>query len=274
MIKKLKPTTSGIRQLTYVDFSTLTKKKPEKSLITRLRRNSGRDNRGRVSVRHQGAGAARHYRMIDFKLNQNIGDAKVLAIEYDPNRSAFIALISKNDGRKAYIIAPARLKVGDSISISQKSDINPGNRMMLRNIPLGTEIYNVELTPGRGGQIARSAGNKASVVAKDSGFAHIRLPSGEIRKIREECFASIGTVSNPEHNLVTIGKAGRMRHMGIRPTVRGKAMHPAAHPHGGGEGVNSIGLKYPKTPWGKHALGVKTRRNKRTDKYILQRRKK
>lgn len=274
MIRKLKPTSPGIRQLSYEDFSEITKSKPEKSLISTLVRHAGRDNRGRVSIRHQGAGVKRFYRLVDFKQGRHNETAKVIAIEYDPYRSARIALIEYEDGTKKYILSPQNIKIGSQITNAEKSDITIGNRMKLKNIPLGTAIYNVELAPGRGGQIARSAGLSCSVIAKDSGFAHVKLPSGEIRKISVECFASIGALSNPEHNLITIGKAGRMRHMGIRPTVRGKAMHPAAHPHGGGEGVNPIGLKYPKTKWGKHALGVKTRRNKQTDKYIIQRRKK
>lgn len=272
MIRQMKPTTSGIRQVTYEDFSDITKKKPEKSLIVSLKRHSGRDQRGRVSIRHQGSGAKRFYRLVDFKQAQ-VTDATVLSIEYDPYRSARIALIQYESGQKAYILAPQNLNVGSKISSQEKTAIAPGNRMKLKNIPLGTQIYNIELSPGKGGQMVKSAGTTASLIAKDGDYAHIKLPSGEVRKVLLNCYSSIGVLSNPEHNLVTIGKAGRMRHMGIRPTVRGKAMHPAAHPHGGGEGVNPIGLKYPKTKWGKHALGVKTRRNKRSSQLIVKRRK-
>lgn len=272
MIRKMKPTTSGLRQVSYADFSAISKKRPEKSLVSRIKKHSGRDWLGHVSVRHQGGGAKKLYRLVDFK-SAKPGLAEVLAIEYDPNRTCFIALVRVASGEKRYILAPKGLKPDDKISFGEKSEINPGNRMKLLNIPLGTQIHNVELYPGRGGQIARSAGQFASLVAKDPPYAHIKMPSGEIRKILLSCYASIGSLSNWEHNLTTIGKAGRMRHMGIRPTVRGKAMHPAAHPHGGGEGVNPIGLKYPKTKWGKHALGVKTRRNKKTNQFIVKHRK-
>lgn len=272
MLRKPKPTTSGIRQVTYVDFSGLTKKRPQKSLVVSLHNHAGRNSAGRISVRHRGGGAKRLYRLVDFKQNKLDSAATVEAIEYDPNRSCHIALITYKDGVKNYILAPDGLKVGNTVIAAEKAEISIGSRMKLANIPLGSAIHNVELHPLRGGQLARSAGQSASIIAKDPPYAHVKLPSGEIRKVRLECYASIGQLSNPEHSLVTIGKAGRARHMGIRPTVRGKAMYPAAHPHGGGEGVNPIGLKYPKTPWGKPARGVKTRRNKRTDKYIIRRR--
>ncbi|MBI2263243.1 50S ribosomal protein L2 [Candidatus Berkelbacteria bacterium] len=274
-VKRVKPNTAARRNLSYVDFSVLTKKEPEKSLTFPLKRYSGRNRQGQISVRHKGGGAKRLYRLMDFKQQKLDVFFKVLALEYDPNRSGFIALVEEkeNPGKKSYILASKNLKVGDEIITSENAEIKEGNRLKLKNIPVGMGIYNIELKPGRGGQIVRSAGTSAVVLAKEGKYVTLKMPSGERRLVLAENFASLGQVSNPAHSLVRIGKAGRKRKMGIRPTVRGKAMHPAAHPHGGGEGVNPIGLKYPKTPWGKPARGVKTRRNKRTDKFIVKRRK-
>ncbi|MBI4029739.1 50S ribosomal protein L2 [Candidatus Berkelbacteria bacterium] len=274
-VKRVKPNTAARRNLSYVDFSVLTKKEPEKSLTFPLKRYSGRNRQGQISVRHKGGGAKRLYRLMDFKQQKLDVFFKVLALEYDPNRSGFIALVEEkeNPGRKSYILASKNLKVGDEIITSENAEIKEGNRLKLKNIPVGMALYNIELKPGRGGQIVRSAGTSAVVLAKEGKYVTLKMPSGERRLVLAENFASLGQVSNPAHSLVRIGKAGRKRKMGIRPTVRGKAMHPAAHPHGGGEGVNPIGLKYPKTPWGKPARGVKTRRNKRTDKFIVKRRK-
>ncbi len=271
-LKHVKPTTSARRKMTYPDFSMITKKKPDKSLVVPLKKHAGRDAYGHLSVRHQGGGHKKMYRLIDFKQNKLDVSANVEAIEYDPNRSAYIALIKYEDGQKAYILAPTELKVDDKIIASQEGEIKPGNRLPLQSIPTGIPIYNIEMNPGKGGQIVRSAGLSASILAKEGGYAHLRLPSGEVRKVLLICYASIGSLSNPLHATVRFGNAGRRRHMGIRPTVRGKAMHPAAHPHGGGEGVNPIGMKHPKTPWGKPALGARTRRRKYTDKYIIKRR--
>lgn len=273
-VRKPRPNTAGRRSLSFEDFSKLSKKRPEKSLIKSLNRKAGRGHGGKISVRHRGGGQKRLYRLISDLSKKLDVSAKVLALEYDPNRSAFIALVEYTDKQKTYILAPQELKVGDEIIASEKTVLKPGNRMKLKNIPSGLEIYNLELFPGRGkGQIVKSAGSQAKVLAKEGDYASVQLPSGEVRKIHLECFASIGIVSNPSHSAIRIGKAGRQRRRGIRPTVRGKAMHPAAHPHGGGEGVNPIGLKYPKTPWGKHALGVKTRKKKYSNKFILKRRK-
>jgi large subunit ribosomal protein L2 len=274
MPRVVKPTGNARRGLSYADFSSLTKKRPEKSLTVSLKKHAGRDNRGHIAIRHRGGGVKRMYRMVDFKFLPFEGKATVTALEYDPNRSAFIALIEMPDKSKKYILAPEELKAGDVITSGSTKDISIGSRMKLADIPVGAAIHNVELQPGRGGQIIRSAGASATVTAKEGKYAYLRLSSSEIRRILLECMASIGRVSNSTHNLVRIAKAGRKRHMGWRPTVRGKAMNPNSHPHGGGEAVNPIGLKYPKTPWGKHALGVKTRRNKRTDKFIVTRRKK
>ncbi len=274
MIKFYKPTTSGRRKMTVTDYSVLTTEKTVKKLTRPLKKKSGRDQTGQISVRHQGGGAKRKYRVlisIDKKLNM---PAKVETLEYDPNRSAFINLVTFEDKTKAYILAPEGLKVGDIIT-SGEVDIQKGNRLQLSKIPNGVAIYDIELQPGQGGKMVRSAGSSATIVAKEGRFVQIKLPSGEIRKINKNCFASLGQVSNITHSAQRIGKAGRVRHMGIRPSVRGKAMSPAAHPHGGGEGVNPIGLKYPKTPWGKHALGVRTRKkNKYSCKMIVRRRKK
>lgn len=273
-IKVRQPTSPGQRGVSYVDYRLLTKKKPERSLTVTLKRRAGRDRTGRISVRHRGGGSKRRFRIINFG-QKYIGLAgEVKSLEYDPYRSAFIALIQYPNHQKAYILAPNTLKVGQSVVIADQVPIKVGNRTRLEYIPPGVSIHNVELMPGGGGKIVRSAGAGATIQAKEGNYATVKLPSGEIRKLHLKCFASIGVVSNPEHNLIRIGKAGRRRLMGIRPSVRGKAMHPAAHPHGGGEGVNPIGLKQPKTPWGKPARGVKTRhRRKPSSKFIVKRRK-
>ena len=273
-IKTYRPTTPSRRFITRVEYKKiLTKKEPEKSLVVGISEKAGR-SKGRISVRHQGAGAKRLYRIVDFKQDKLDIPAKVISIEYDPNRTAFLALLSYADGEKRYILAPVGMKTGDEILTSKsKIENKSGNRMPLSFIPVGTPIHNVELLPGKGGEIVRSAGAQAVITAFENNFAHLKLPSGEIRKILKNSLASIGAVSNPEHNKIKIGKAGRTRWLGIRPTVRGKAMHPGAHPHGGGEGRSPVGLKYPKTPWGKHAKGVKTRRKKYSNKFIVKRRK-
>jgi large subunit ribosomal protein L2 len=252
-------------------FEEITKTKPEKSLVVKLKKHSGRNNQGRITTRHRGGGAKRAYRLIDFKRNKLGVPAKVAAIEYDPNRSARIALLHYLDGEKRYIIAPLGLKVGDKVMAGPESDIKPGNALPLKNIPTGTTIHNIELTKGRGGQMVRGAGAGAQLMAKEGDYALIRLPSGEQRKVHILCMATIGQVGNVDHENRNIGKAGRSRHMGRRPTVRGSAMNPRDHPHGGGEGRAPIGGQ-PQTPWGKPALGYKTRRNKRTDQFIVRRR--
>ncbi len=276
-MKFYRPTTPSRRKMTGIDFGILTKNKPEKSLIFPLKKKSGRNNQGRITVRHRGGGAKKKYRLIDFSSGQDkLGvPAKVLSLEYDPCRTSFIALIQYSGEEKRYILAPQELKVGDEIICQEKAEFKPGNRMKLKNIIVGTPAYNIELTPGRGGQMVRSAGVCAKVLAREGGYVNLVLPSTEIRRGSEECFASIGSLSKPEHAFVNLGKAGRSRHLGIRPAVRGKAMNPCDHPHGGGEGNTTIGLKYPKTPWGKPARGVKTRkRKKHSDKLIIRRRKK
>lgn len=275
MIKIYKPTTQGRRKMSVTDYSVLTRQTGDKKLTRKLKRSFGRDKTGQISVRHQGGGAKRKLRIL-MSLDKKLGlKAKVEHIEYDPNRTAFIALISFADKTRGYLIAWEGVKKADEVEAAEKTEIKPGNRMLLANIPNGINIFDIEMKSGQGGKLARSAGAFASIVAKESNWVHIKMPSGEIRKISKNCYASIGQVSNVSHSMVRIGKAGRKRHMGIRPTVRGKAMHPAAHPHGGGEGVNPIGLKYPKTPWGKHALGVRTRKkHKYSDKMIVKRRKK
>jgi len=252
----------------------LSKKKPEKKLLLYLKKKAGRGAGGRITVRHRGGGVKRLYRIIDFG-QEKIGlRAKVLALEYDPNRTGFLALVEYEDGDKKYILAPQNLKVEDEIQISEKASLSPGNRMKLKNIPLGTMVYNIEIEPGRGGKLARGAGSGARILRQEDRFMHLEMPSGEIRKISKECFASIGMVSHPEKIYEKIGKAGRSRLKGRRPTVRGTAMVPADHPHGGGEGKSPIGLKHPKTPWGKPARGVRTRKKSWKDKFIIQRRKK
>jgi len=261
-----------MRGISYGDFSAITKKRPERSLTRSLKKHSGRDRTGQISVRHRGGGMKRLYRIVDFKFRPFEGSAKILTLEYDPNRSAFIALLEMPNKTKKYILAAQQMSVGDKVTSGQRQ-LSPGSRLKLSDIPVGTEIHNVELQPGRGAQLIRAAGSWATVTAKEGKYAHLRLASSEVRKVLLECMASVGRVSNPTFNRIRLAKAGRVRRLGFRPTVRGKAMYPAAHPHGGGEGVSPIGLKHPKTPWGKPALGVKTRRNRRTDRYIVTRRK-
>ncbi|QIB27142.1 50S ribosomal protein L2 [Caloranaerobacter azorensis] len=274
-IKSFKPTSPARRQMTVSTFEEITKKEPEKSLTVSLNKKAGRNAQGRITVRHRGGGAKRKYRIIDFKRNKDGIPGRVAAIEYDPNRTANIALINYADGEKRYIIAPYKLKVGDVIESGENVDIKIGNALPLRNIPVGTTIHNIELKPGKGGQLVRSAGNSAQLMAKEGNYALVKLPSGEVRMIRLECRATIGQVGNIDHENITIGKAGRKRHMGIRPTVRGSVMNPNDHPHGGGEGRAPIGRPTPVTPWGKPTLGYKTRKkNKPSDKFIVRRRKK
>ena len=272
-IKTYKPTTPSRRQMTVIDYSELSKVAPEKSLLEPMKKTSGRNSYGRITVRHHGGGNRRKYRVIDFKRNKADMPATVLTIEYDPNRSAFIALVQYDDGEKRYIVAPHGLKVGDVIESGVNADIKPGNALPLANIPVGTFIHNVELYPGKGAQLARAAGIMAQLMAKEGRYALIRLPSGELRNVPVECMATIGQVSNLEHENVNIGKAGRKRHMGWRPTVRGSVMNPCDHPHGGGEGKSPIGRPGPVTPWGKPALGYKTRKKKNlSNKFIVKRR--
>ena len=272
-IKTYKPTTPSRRQMTVIDYSELSKVAPEKSLLEPMKKTSGRNSYGRITVRHHGGGNRRKYRVIDFKRNKNDMPATVLTIEYDPNRSAFIALVQYEDGEKRYIVAPHGLKVGDVIESGVNADIKPGNALPLANIPVGTFIHNVELYPGKGAQLARAAGIMAQLMAKEGRYALVRLPSGELRNVPVECMATIGQVSNLEHENVNIGKAGRKRHMGWRPTVRGSVMNPCDHPHGGGEGRSPIGRPGPVTPWGKPALGYKTRKKKNlSNKFIVKRR--
>lgn len=261
--------------MTGIDFSSLSKKKPEKRLLKYIKRNIGRSvQSGQITVRHKGGGVKKLYRLVEFAQTRLNEAAKVIALEYDPNRTAFIALIEYKDQFRQYIIAPQGLKAGDEVIFSEKAPLKPGNRLKLKNIPVGTSVYNIEIEPGKGGKLVRSAGSCAQVLAQEGGFTQLKMPSTEIRKINGECFASIGIVSNPENRFYVIGKAGRVRLKGKRPTVRGSAMNPVDHPHGGGEGRQPIGLKHPKTPWGKPALGVKTRNVKKwTNKYIIQRRK-
>ena len=275
-IKIYKPTTPGRRKTSVIDTSDLTQKRPEKSLVRIRKRMAGRNNQGRITIRHRGGGAKRYYRIIDFKQNKLDLEAKVVAVEYDPNRNARIALLNFEDGEKIYIVAPIGLAEGDKVvSSNKKVEIKPGNRMPLKYIPTGIMVYNIELTPGKGAQIVRSGGSSAILQSIDSKFAQVKLPSGEVRLISEDARATIGQVSNPDTKIVRIGKAGRKRHMGIRPTVRGKAMNPVDHPHGGGEGGAPIGLKHPKTKWGRPARGVKTRRKgKASNRFIVKRRKK
>lgn len=250
----------------------LTKKKPEKRLLLTLKERAGRARTGRITVRHRGGGVKRRYRIVDFGQEKINIQAKVIALEYDPYHTAFIALLEYKDGDRRYRLAPSEIKVGDEVICAEKAEIKSGNRMKIKNIPIGTMVHSIELVPGRGGKIVRAAGTGAKVLAHEGKYTNLEMPSGEIRKAFQESYATVGTVSNPERRYTIIGKAGRTRLMGIRPTVRGSAMNPCDHPHGGGEGRTPIGLKYPKTPWGKHALGVKTRRKKWTDKYIIKRR--
>ena len=272
-IKTFKPTTPSRRHMTTLSNKGLSKVKPEKSLLEKLKKNAGRNNYGRITVRHRGGGHKRKYRIIDFKRKIMDIPATVLTIEYDPNRSANIALVQYETGEKTYIVAPNGLLVGDIIICSATADIKPGNCLPVANIPVGTTIHNVELYPGKGAQLVRSAGTSAQLMAKENGKAQVRLPSGEVRFVRLECKATIGAVGNGEHENVNIGKAGRKRHMGFRPTVRGSVMNPCDHPHGGGEGKSPVGRSGPVTPWGKPTLGYKTRKkNHRTDKFIVKRR--
>lgn len=273
-IKKYKPTSPGRRFMTVTVRDDLSKKEPEKSLLGTKTRKGGRNSYGKITVRHHGGGAKQQYRVIDFKRDKDGVKSKVAAIEYDPNRSANIALLFYVDGDKRYIIAPVELKVGDTVESGPAADIKPGNALPLTNIPLGTKIHNIEMKPGKGGQLVRAAGESAQLMAKESDYAQVRLPSGEVRMIAVGCKASIGQLSNVEHENISIGKAGRKRWLGIRPTVRGVAMNPNDHPHGGGEGKSPIGMPGPVTPWGKPTLGYKTRKkNKKSGKYIVKRRK-
>ena len=272
-IKSYKPTTPSRRQMTVTDYSELSKVAPEKSLLEPLKKHSGRNSSGRITVRHRGGGNRRKYRVIDFKRDKTEMPAKVLTLEYDPNRSAHIALVQYEDGEKRYIIAPNGLKVGDTVVAGPGADIKPGNSLPMASIPTGTFIHNIELYPGKGAQLARSAGVMAQLMAKENGYALVRLPSGELRNIPEICVATIGQVGNIDYENVNYGKAGRRRHMGWRPTVRGSVMNPCDHPHGGGEGKSPIGRPGPVTPWGKPALGYKTRAtHNRSDKFIVRRR--
>ena len=272
-IKVYKPTTNGRRNMSVTDYSELSKVAPERSLLAPLKKNAGRNSYGRITVRHKGGGNRRKYRIIDFKRDKTDMTATVLTVEYDPNRSAHIALIQYEDGEKRYILAPVGLKVGDKVEAGANADIKPGNALPLTNIPTGTFVHNVELYPGRGGQLARAAGNAAQLMAKENGNALLRLPSGELRNVSALCMATVGTVGNTDHENVKIGKAGRTRHMGIRPTVRGSVMNPNDHPHGGGEGRAPVGRPGPVTPWGKPAMGYKTRKTKNpTNKFIVKRR--
>ena len=272
-IKTFNPTTPSRRNMTVLNYQGLSKVKPEKSLLEKVKKTAGRNSYGRITVRHKGGGNRQKYRVIDFKRNKLEMEGEVVRLEYDPNRSAFIALIKYEDGELRYILAPVGLKAGDKVVSSAAADIKPGNALPLANIPVGTVIHNIELYPGKGAQFVRSAGVAAQLMAKENGMATVRLPSGEYRKVRLDCFAVIGQVGNIDHSNISIGKAGRKRHMGIRPTVRGSVMNPCDHPHGGGEGKSPVGRPGPVTPWGKPALGYKTRKTKnRTDKFIVKRR--
>jgi large subunit ribosomal protein L2 len=273
-VKKYKPTTPGRRGMTGHTFDEITKDKPERSLVTSQKNYSGRNNKGRITVRHRGGGSRRKLRTIDFKRDKLGIPARVAAIEYDPNRTARLALLNYADGEKRYIIAPLQLQVGDTVEAGPSVDIRPGNSLPIANIPAGTVIHNIELREGRGGQLVRSAGSSAQLMAKEGDHAQIRLPSGEVRLVRQTCYATIGQIGNIDSGNIKLGKAGRKRHKGIRPTVRGSAMSPRDHPHGGGEGRSPIGMPSPKSPWGKKTLGAKTRNNKATDKFIVRRRRK
>ena len=274
-VKKFNPITPSRRQMTMPTFEEITSQSPEKSLLVALKSKAGRNAQGKITVRHRGGGAKRKYRIIDFKRNKDGIPAKVATIEYDPNRTAYIALVVYADGEKRYILAPAGLKVGDVIESGVNADIKAGNALPLKNIPVGTVIHNIELQKGKGGQLVRAAGNSAQLMAKEGDYATLRLPSCEMRYVRIECRATIGTLSNATNDIVNIGKAGRKRHMGFRPTVRGSVMNPNDHPHGGGEGKSPIGRPSPVTPWGKPALGYKTRKNKKySDRFIIKDRRK
>lgn len=273
-VKKYKPITPGTRGMTGYTFEEITKSTPERSLLVPLRKSGGRNAHGRVTVRHRGGGHRRFIRIVDFKRDKRGIPARVAAIEYDPNRTARLALLFYADGEKRYIVAPVDLKVGDTVMAGAEAEIRSGNSLPIANIPVGTLIHNIEVKEGRGGQMVRSAGGSAQLLAKEGDFAQVRLPSGEVRLVRQTCHATIGQIGNLDHGNVKLGKAGRKRHKGIRPTVRGSAMTPRDHPHGGGEGRQPIGLAGPKSPWGKPTLGYKTRKNKKTDQYIVRRRSK
>jgi len=274
-MKEYKPTTPSRRHMTSRDYSALTKKKPERRLTKAIKKKSGRGSSGKITTRHKGGGERKIYRLVDFGQERLDEKAKVIALEYDPNRTAFLALLEYPGKERKYILAPHNLKVSDEIVFSEKAPLSVGNRMRLKNIPVGTNVHNIELLAGKGGKLVRGAGTSAKVLAHEGKFCHLKMPSTETRKIPKDCFASIGEVSCPEHRFVKIGKAGRKRHKGVRPTVRGSAMSPPDHPHGGGEGRAPVGLKHPKTPWGKPARGVKTRKKKkRSNKLIIKRRKK
>ena len=272
-IRVYKPTSPARRFMSVLTFEEVTKTTPEKSLLESKKKNAGRNKQGKITVRHQGGGNKVKYRVIDFKRNKDGIPAKVAGIEYDPNRTAFIALLNYADGEKRYILAPIDLKTGDTVVSGEGADIKPGNALPIRNIPLGTLIHNIELVPGRGGQLVRSAGDAAQLMAKEGKYATLRLPSGEMRMVPIVCRATIGVVGNGDHNLINYGKAGRKRHMGIRPTVRGSVMNPNDHPHGGGEGKTGIGRPGPSTPWGKPALGLKTRKSKKASNKLIVRRR-
>ncbi len=273
-VKKYKPVTPGMRDMTGYTFEEITKSTPERSLLVKKTARGGRNAQGRVTVRHRGGGARRYIRIVDFKREKHGIPARVAAVEYDPNRTARLALLFYADGEKRYIISPLDLKVGDAVMSGPSAEIRPGNALPISNIPVGTLIHNIEVREGKGAQLVRSAGGAAQLLAKEGDFAQIRMPSGEVRLIHQVCYATIGQVGNLDHSNVKLGKAGRKRHMGIRPTVRGTAMSPRDHPHGGGEGRQPVGLPGPKSPWGKPTLGKKTRRNKKTDQYIVRRRSK
>ncbi|HSL94067.1 MAG TPA: 50S ribosomal protein L2 [Bacillota bacterium] len=271
-VKKYKPVTPSLRGMTGYTFEEITKSKPERALIVPRRKNAGRNVQGRITVRHRGGGHRQQIRIVDFKRDKRGIPARVAAIEYDPIRTARLALLNYVDGEKRYIIAPVDLRVGDTVMSGSSAEIRPGNSLPIANIPVGTMVHNIELRDGRGGQLVRAAGAAAQLLAKEGDYAQIRMPSGEVRLVRQACYATIGQVGNLEHSNIKLGKAGRKRHMGIRPSVRGSAMSPRDHPHGGGEGRQPIGMPGPKSPWGKPTLGAKTRRNKRTDKFIVRRR--
>ena len=272
--KKFRPITPSLRNMTVSDFSEITKKTPEKSLLTVKKKNAGRNAQGKITVRHQGGGNRQKYRIIDFKRNKTDMEAEVIGIEYDPNRSANIALIKYTDGTLAYILAPKGLKDGDKVISAETADIKPGNCLKLENIPVGTLIHNIEINPNQGGKLVRAAGQSAQLMAKEGKYAHLRLPSGEMRLVLARCRATIGEIGNEEHENIKLGKAGRTRHLGIRPTVRGSVMNPVDHPHGGGEGRAPVGHSGPMTPWGKPALGYKTRaKHKKSNRLITKRRK-
>jgi len=273
-VKKYKPVTPGTRDMTGYTFEEITKSTPERSLLVSRQARGGRNAQGRVTVRHRGGGARRFIRIVDFKREKHGIPAKVAAVEYDPNRTARLALLFYVDGEKRYIISPLDLKVGDTVMSGPNAEIRPGNALPISNIPIGTLIHNIEMKAGKGAQLVRTAGGAAQLLAKEGDFAQIRMPSGEVRLIHQVCYATIGQVGNLDHSNVKLGKAGRKRHMGIRPTVRGTAMSPRDHPHGGGEGRQPVGLSSPKSPWGKPTLGKKTRHNKKTDQYIVRRRSK